>query len=311
MDTQLPTPERLQQSVIAVPPLARDAKLRVASRPNQAMIRHLEEGGINILLYGGNAVFYHIRGSEYADVLRLLAESVSADTLVVPSIGPAFGTMMDQVEVLRDFDFPTPMVLPARDIADQAGIARGVRFAAERLGKPVVLYLKFDEWLSPELVRQLESDGLISWIKYAVVRDDPAEDRYLRAILDVFPKQRVISGIGEQPAIVHMRSFGVCGFTSGCVCVAPRRSMQMLRAILQGDDETAERLRARFGGLEYLRNAINPIRVLHRAVDLAGIAETGPMLPLLGELSREEEERTAETAVELLKWETELAAQTA
>lgn len=311
MDTQLPTPARLQQSVIAVPPLARDSQLRVAAAPNQAMIRHLEEGGINILLYGGNAVFYHIRGSEYADVLQLLVESAAASTLVVPSIGPAFGTMMDQVEVLRDFDFPTPMVLPARDIADQAGIARGVRLAAEKLGKPVVLYLKFNHWLSPALVQRLESDGVISWIKYAVVRDDPSEDDYLRSILDVFPQQRVISGIGEQPAIVHMRSFGVCGFTSGCVCVAPRRSMQMLRAIAAGDDEKADRLRSRFGTLEYLRNAINPIRVLHRAVSAAGIAETGPMLPLLGELSQEEEERTAEAARDLLKWENELAAQTA
>ena len=33
--------------------------------------------------------------------------------------------------------------------------------------------------------------------------------------------------------------------------------------------------------LEDLRNAHSPILVLHHAVELAGIAQTGPVLPLL------------------------------
>ena len=31
---------------------------------------------------------------------------------------------MDQVDVLRDFNFPTVTLLPSRDVVDQAGIAR-------------------------------------------------------------------------------------------------------------------------------------------------------------------------------------------
>jgi dihydrodipicolinate synthase/N-acetylneuraminate lyase len=61
--------------------------------------------------------------------------------------------------------------------------------------------------------------------------------------------------------------------------------MQMMRAIHAGDFEQAEAIRTWFQPLEDLRNEINPIRVLHHAVDAAGIAKTGPMLPMLSDLS--------------------------
>lgn len=276
--------KQLRQSVIAVPPLARDAALQVCPQQNEKIIRFLEAGGVRSLLYGGNAVFYHIRLSEYANVLSMLADTAGEETVVVPSIGPAHGVAMDQAEVLRDFKFPTVMLLPSRDVVDQRGIAASVRQLAGRLEKPIVLYLKFDRWLEPELVQSLENDGVISWIKYAVVRDDPAEDTYLRELLDVFPANRVVSGIGEQPAIVHLRDFGVSAFTSGCVCVAPEQSMRMMRAIHAGDYDEAESIRLWFQPLEDLRNDISPIRVLHHAVEQAGIAKTGPLLPMLSDL---------------------------
>lgn len=277
--------KQLRQSVIAVPPLARDASLKVCPQQNEKIIRFLEAGGVRSLLYGGNAVFYHIRLSEYAKVLSMLADAAGDETVIVPSIGPAFGLAMDQAEVLRDFSFPTVMLLPSRDVVDQRGIATAIRMLANRLDTPIVLYLKFDRWLEPELIQSLENDGVISWIKYAVVRENPSQDNYLRELLDVFPANRVVSGIGEQPAIVHLRDFGVSAFTSGCVCVAPERSMQMMRAIHASDYEQAEAIRGWFQPLEDLRNEINPIRVLHHAVELAGVAKTGPMLPMLSDLA--------------------------
>jgi len=288
------SPDQLRESVIAVPPLARDAALQIAPEENAKIIRFLAAGGVRSLLYGGNAVFYHVRMSEYADLLRMLADAAGDETVVVPSIGPAFGMAADQVDVLKDFDFPTVMLLPSRDVVDQAGLASGVRRLADQLGKPLVLYLKFDRWLDPEWIRSLEADGAISWIKYAVVRDDPAQDDYLREALDVFPQQRVVSGIGEQPAIVHLRDFGVTGFTSGCVCVAPDKSMEMMHAIHAGDFETAEAIRRWFCPLEDLRNEINPIRVLHHAVAEAGIAKVGPIPPMLSDLSNESVARIRE-----------------
>ena len=300
MNTATITPETLSNSVIAVPPLARDADLNVCATENAKIIQHLEAGGIRTLLYGGNAVFYHIALAEYAATLAMLQEQAGANTTVVPSVGPAYGTSMDQASVLRDFDFPTVMVLPARDIATPKGCATGIRKFAEAYGKPIVLYIKFEGYLEPEDAQALVDDGVVNWIKYAIVRDDPTQDDYLSKLIDCVDPQIIVSGIGEQPAITHVNGFGVNSFTSGCVCVAPSLSMEMLAALKAGDLQTAERIRQTFEPLEDLRNSINPIRVLHTAVAEAGIAETGPILPLLHGMCDDGTAKITTAAKELL-----------
>lgn len=299
MDTQSITPARLAESVIAVPPLARNASHSIDTEQNRRLVQYIEQGGVSTLLYGGNAIFYHIRLSEYSRILQMLTDVVADSTLVVPAVGPAFGTMMDQAEILQDFEFPTVMLLPQTEVTDSAGIASGVRKFAEAFGKPVVLYLKHDQWLPAETVGKMFRSGILSWIKYAVVKEDPSQDDYLREVLAEVPGEIVVSGIGEQPAIIHMRDFQVGSFTSGCVCVNPSRSMKMLRAIQSGQFDDAEEIRASFEGLEDLRNGVNPIRVLHRAVELAEIAETGPITPMLGELSAAEVASIANAALNL------------
>ncbi len=294
------TPEVLANSVIAVPPLARDADLKVCPIENAKIMRHLEAGGVRTLLYGGNAMFYHIGLGEYAETLAMLQEHAGGDTTVVPSVGPAYGTSMDQAAILRDFDFPTAMVLPARDIATPAGCATGIRKLAEAYGKPIVLYIKFEGYLEPEDAKSLVEDGVVNWIKYAIVREDPGQDDYLSELVDCVDRSIIVSGIGEQPAITHINRFGVQSFTSGCVCVAPGLSMKMLQALKAGNLEGAESIRQTFKPLEDLRNNINPIRVLHSAVAETGIAETGPILPLLDEVNDSDRLKIAAVARELL-----------
>ena len=294
------TPEVLANSVIAVPPLARDADLKVCPIENAKIMRHLEAGGVRTLLYGGNAMFYHIGLGEYAETLAMLQEHAGGDTTVVPSVGPAYGPSMDQAAILRDFDFPTAMVLPARDIATPAGCATGIRKLAESYGKPIVLYIKFEGYLEPEDAKSLVEDGIVNWIKYAIVREDPGQDDYLSKLVDCVDRSIIVSGIGEQPAITHINRFGVQSFTSGCVCVAPGLSMKMLQALKAGNLEGAESIRQTFKPLEDLRNNINPIRVLHSAVAEAGIAETGPILPLLDEVNDSDRLKIATVARELL-----------
>ena len=76
--------------------------------------------------------------------------------------------------------------------------------------------------------------------------------------------------------------------------------MAMLRAIRAKDFVKAEAIRVSFGPLEDLRNAIQPIRVLHHAVAAAGIAATGPMQPLLGELSESQQASILKAVQELI-----------
>jgi dihydrodipicolinate synthase/N-acetylneuraminate lyase len=278
------TPAVLSRSVIAVPPLARNQDLSISRDQNAKIIRHLEAGGVTTLLYGGNAVLYHVAPSEYAPLLEMLTELAGDQTLVIPSVGPSFGLMMDQAQILKEFNFPTAMILPQREVCTPRGVASAVRHFVERLERPAVLYIKHDGFIDVPLVKQLMDDRLLSWIKYAIVRDKPSEDTYLRSLADAVGPERIVSGIGEQPAPDHLRGFGLSGFTSGCVCIAPRLSMEMLDALKSGDLPRVEEIRQIFQPLEDLRNAINPIRVLHTAIRLAGIADTGPLAPLLSDI---------------------------
>lgn len=294
------TPERLTASVLAVPPLARNADFSLNDAENAKLIRHIEAGGIRTLLYGGNANFYHIALAEYDRVLNMLANTAGEDTLVIPSAGPAYGFSIDQAKILRGHQFPTVMILPQVGITTSAGVASGVARFVDAAGIPALLYIKHDGYIEPQDVKRLADDGLIFGIKYATVRADTANDEYLRRLVDLVDRRIIISGIGEQPAIVHLRDVGLGGFTSGCVCIAPRLSLEMLKAIRAKNWARAERIRATFRPLEDIRNAINPIRVLHEAVRLAGIADTGPLQPLLTNLDERHHANLRETARQLL-----------
>ena len=297
------TPETLAGSVISVPPLARNADFSLNRDENEKLIRHLEGGGVSTLLYGGNAILYHVALSEYAELLQMMTDLAGDNTLMIPSVGPAYGTMMDQAAILREFNFPTSMILPTRDVVTSSGVASAVRHFVEKTSKPAVLYIKNDGFIEVAAVKKLMDDGLLSWIKYAVVREDTSNDPYLRELADAVGTERIVSGIGEQPAIVHLRDFGLNCFTSGCVCVAPGKSMEMLRSIRTGDFEVAEQIRSTFKPLENLRNSINPIRVLHTAVALSGIANTGPIIPLMSELDDSNKPAIQAVAAQLLEVE--------
>ncbi|MDA0659922.1 MAG: dihydrodipicolinate synthase family protein [Planctomycetota bacterium] len=293
------TPDVLARSVIAVPPVARHADLRWNIDANHRIIQHLESGGVTTLLYGGNAALAHVSLQEYPALLTMLADAAGPDTVVVPSIGPSFGQSMDQVEIVRDYPFPTVMLLPSRDAITPVGLASGIQRIVDQLGKPIVLYLKDEGVVDVVTIQKLVNDGLISWIKYAIVRRDTANDRFLQWIIQAVGPASVVSGMGEQPTIVHLRDFGLAGFTSGCVCVAPKLSQRMLTALRARDYTTAEKLREQFAPLETLRDTINPVRVLHAAVRLAGIAETGPIVPFWSGVTESDDAVICGAAIEL------------
>lgn len=300
MQTTPITPEQFQRSVLAVPPLARDGAEKICAAQNERIIRHLENGGVSMLLYGGNANLYHVRLTEYASLLEILERVSGAQTAVVPSVGPSYGLMMDQADLLKSTRFPTVMVLPTKAVMTEPGLMTGFRKFVEVIGRPAVLYIKEEGYISPEGAAELVRDGLVSFIKYAIVRKDPADDPYLERLVTMVDPKLICSGIGEQPALIHMTKFRLNGYTSGCVCVNPALSQQMLAAIVAKDYEKAETIRRIFLPLEDLRNEINPIRVLHEAVALAGIAETGRHLPLLSGVTESAADRIRTAAKELL-----------
>jgi dihydrodipicolinate synthase/N-acetylneuraminate lyase len=290
----------LARSVIAVPPFARLPDLTPNTAANLALIRHLEAGGVSTLMYGGNANFYHVGLYEYAAILDFLEQAVASDTWLIPAAGPDFGKLLDQARVLKTRAFPTAMVLPQTFPATPDGSERAIHLFAEAFGRRVIIYLKAENFLTPSHVARLVDAGVVTGIKYAVVRADPTQDAFLHELLDRVDRALVISGIGERPAPAHLRHFGLAGFTSGSVCIGPRGSTRLLRALKDGDWKSAESLRAVYLPLEDLRDALSPIRVLHEAVTLAGIADMGPLLPQLSNLGAEHHAAVRSAAQALL-----------
>ena len=290
----------IRRSVISVPPLCRDERLAPDVGEMKRLADHLASGDVTTLMYGGNAVFYHAGVSEYGALLDAIEESAPDDAWVIPSIGPDYGKMMDQVQILRGRDFPAAMVLPTLFPITEDGVVEGISRVAERLGKPVIAYVKNEGYLRPETAAKLLRDGVAAAVKYAIVRDDPSQDPFLDTLLQaVGSTERIISGIGERPVIDHW-AMGLRAFTSGSVCIAPHLSTAIKHALEAGDTATAATLRRHFLPLEDLRDALSPIRVLHEAVDQAGIARTGPMLPLLTRLPEAEAGRVRDAAGTLL-----------
>jgi len=300
MKTTPVTPADLAASVLAVPPLARRADLTLSPEANRKLVAHLQDGGVRTLMYGGNANFYHMPLSEYAATLDFLAEAAGADTWVIPSAGADYGKLMDEAAILRGRGFPTAMALPFGHPSNDSGVATALRRFADRLGNPVIAYVKSLGYIEPATLGKLVKEGAVCAIKYAVVRDDPSKDAYLDELVKQVDREIIISGIGERPAIVHLRDFGLKSFTSGSVCVAPRGSMRILALLKAKRYDEAAKLREAYIPLEDQRDAKGPIRVLHDAVTLAGIADMGPMLPMISNLEAAERSLVQTAAAALL-----------
>jgi dihydrodipicolinate synthase/N-acetylneuraminate lyase len=198
------------------------------------------------------------------------------------------------------------MVLPCGDPRDPSGISQGLREFADVSGTRILAYVKEESNLGNDTGRGLDvlgglvDDGVCIGVKYAVVRQNPKVDPYLKALLRRVDPNKVISGIGERPAIVHLRDWGLTGFTTGSGCLAPSQSAAILPACQRGDYAEADQLRERFLALEDIRDKWGPARVLHHAVELAGIARTGAIPPFVSPLSVEQQKAIQPIAQQLV-----------
>jgi dihydrodipicolinate synthase/N-acetylneuraminate lyase len=311
MKTAPLTPDDLR-GVFAVPPLPRRASggRAIDFAESDRLVRHMAAGGLTRFLYGGNAFLYHATLAEYEELLGWMA-GFADDQWAIPSVGPSFGRAMDQAALLRRHRFPAAMALPCADPRDAAGLEAGLREIAEAAGAGLILYLKdegnfgADRDAGLDAVARLVDAGICVGVKYAVIRPDPTQDAYLDGLLRRVDRRFVISGIGERPAPAHLKQFRLPGFTTGSGCLAPGLSNELFRACGTGDWAAAEALRSRFMPLEDKRDAWGPARVLHAAIDLAGVASTGPIPPFVSALGEAQRSELAPVARALLATEIE------
>jgi dihydrodipicolinate synthase/N-acetylneuraminate lyase len=302
------SPEDFCAGVFSVPPLARqpDASRTLDFEQNNLVVRHILAGGVTRLLYGGNAFLYHLTLKEFEQMLDWLAD-LPGDGWAIPSVGPSYGRAMDQAALLHRYEFPCVMVLPCGDPRDAAGLERGYREISVAANKHLIIYLKEENNLGPDrevgldAVARLVADGTCIGIKYAVVREQPEQDAYLEALLKRVDRKLVISGIGERPAIVHLRDWKLPGFTTGSGCIAPALTQKIFDDCRAGEFERAEELRTEFIPLEDLRDLWGPARVLHAATELAGIARMGDIPPYVSPLTSEQQKMLAPVVKRLIE----------
>jgi 4-hydroxy-tetrahydrodipicolinate synthase len=277
MKTTPVTPADLRGSVISVPPLARNADNSLNLAENRKLLDHLRAGQVTTFMYGGNANFYNLGVAELGRTLDALTPLLHDKDWLIPSVGADYGKAAEQIDLLRERAFPTAMVLPLRFPATPKGVASGIGKLAARYGKPVIAYVKDEGYIDNSELAALVKDGAVCAVKYAIVRTDPKVDAVLADLVQRVDANVLISGIGERPVIDHFRSFGLRAFTSGSTCVAPALSNRIREALHANDDAAARAVRELFIPLEDARDAHSPIRILHTAIRLAGIADTGPI----------------------------------
>lgn len=289
MKTDKPTLADISRSVMSVPPLAATADLSIDTAQNHKIIRHIEAGGVRTLLYAGNANVYNLDIARYEAMLDVIESGAGADSWVIPGIGPDFGKALDQARLLAKRKFPAALTLPTNAGVSPSGVEKGMKIVADTMGKPLLLYVKAENYITPAQIGKLVESGHVFGIKYAIERKDPQQDAYLAELVKTIDPKRIVSGMGERPAVAHLQHFGVGGFTSGLVCIAPAAALSILKLAQAGEFEKAARVASAFKPLEDIRERMGFIRVLHALVRIAGVGDTGPIMPLLGPLDAAEE----------------------
>ena len=287
-------------SVVAVPPIALNTDYSVNASANEAIIKHIEGGGVDILLYGGNANLYHFGLDDYRAAMEAIKAAAAQTTHLITSIGPDFGKASAQVPIARDLGFKNVMVLPTNFPADPAGVANGVRKLADAFGSGLILYLKRESYADPDELAKLIAEGAVSFVKYAVEKLDASKDTYLDAVLSAVGTDHLASGMGETPIHDHLGQRKLTTYTSGAVCIAPMAASELLTLYKTGRAAEALELSQPFLEFEKVRIDLGGLQVLHDGLRLSGIADTGPLMPMVSNLPVEKL-KPVQAAVDALK----------
>ncbi|GAA3067453.1 dihydrodipicolinate synthase family protein [Rhizobium viscosum] len=293
-------PTDYASSVVAVPPIALNADYSVNTGANEAIIKHIEAGGVNILLYGGNANLYHFGLDDYRAAMEAIKASAAPTTHLITSVGNDFGKAMAQVPIVRDLGFRNVMVLPTNFPADPAGVAHGVRKLAAAFGSGLILYLKRENYVEPDELAKLIAEKAVRFVKYAVEKPDAADDPYLDAVLSAIGAEHVASGMGETPIHDHLAKRKLTTYTSGAVCIAPAAASELLALYKADRAAEAFELSMPFLHFEKVRLTLGGLQVLHDGLRLSGVADTGPLMPMVSNLPADRLAPVRE-AVEALK----------
>lgn len=278
--------------VVAIPVTPFDAGGGVERTAYRVLLRRLLDAGVRTVTPNGNTgEFYALEPAERRLVVELtMAEAAQdPDTQVIVGVGHDVPTATAAARHAREAGAQMVMVhQPIHPYVSPDGWVdyhRAIAEAVPELG--VVPYIR-NALLDGEVIGRLgELCPNVIGVKYAV----PDAARFAAVARDAgLDRFTWVAGLAELYAPSYW-AVGATGFTSGLVNVAPRVSLEMLRALRDGDYVAAMKVWERIREFEELRaerQSANNVSVVKEALAVQGLCrrDVRPPSRLLEEETR-------------------------
>ncbi|MFF3562892.1 dihydrodipicolinate synthase family protein [Streptomyces sp. NPDC002574] len=258
--------------VVAIPVTPYDADGGVARGTYRALLRRLLDHGVRTVTPNGNTgEFYALDPAERRLVVELTMAEADPGTQVVAGVGLDLPTAVAAARHARDAGAGAVMVhQPVHPYVSPEGWVdyhRAIADSVPELG--VVPYVRDAALEGGPIGRLGELCPNVIGVKYAV--PDPA--RFAAVARDAgLDRFTWVTGLAELYAPAHW-AVGATGFTSGLVNVAPRVSLEMLRALRDGDFAAAMKVWEQVREFEDLRaegRSANNVSVVKEALAAQG-----------------------------------------
>ncbi|ONF74840.1 dihydrodipicolinate synthase family protein [Amycolatopsis keratiniphila] len=265
--------KRRLSGVVAIPVTPFDADGAVDSETYGRLVDRVISAGIDVVTPNGNTgEFYALDGAETRHCLEVTVKATTGRASVVAGVGHDVRTAIGSARHARDAGADLVMIhQPVHPYVSAEGWVeyhRAIAAAVPELG--VVLYVRDARIEGEQLARLADVAENVIGVKYAV--PDPV--RFASVARDAgIDRFAWIAGLAELSAPGYF-AVGATGFTSGLVNVAPSLSLEMFRALRDGDFAGAMTIWERIRPFEELRAAdgnANNVSVVKEALAQLGL----------------------------------------
>ncbi|UFJ43104.1 dihydrodipicolinate synthase family protein [Brevibacillus humidisoli] len=218
-------------------------------------IRFLLDHGIQSIVPCGNTgEFYSLTIEEAKEEIKRVVEIVNGRALVIAGIGYALPIAIELGQYAQQAGADAVMIhQPIHPYVTDRGAGSYFKKIIETLDIPSILYFK-DHNLSDNVLKELAPLEKLIAVKYAI-NDLP---RFAKTVREIPDEHQItwICGTAEKwaPFFYHA---GARGFTSGLVNVYPEKSLRMLEALHNGDQEQVWKIWEDILAFENLRAKYN------------------------------------------------------
>jgi dihydrodipicolinate synthase/N-acetylneuraminate lyase len=274
--------------VLVANPMAFDEKRELDLDRYAEHIRWLAESGCDGITPNGSLGEYQtLRAEERARVVQTAIEAAPEGFVVIPAVG-AYGSReaVRWAEQAADVGAPAVMALPPNSYrSDERSLFEHYR-ALAAVGLPVVAYnnpidTKVD--LTPERLARLHGEGLI-----VAVKEFAGDPRRAYVVSELAPELDIL--IGSDDTVLEVALAGAVGWISGFTSAFPRSCVELYRASISGDLETAIPLYRSLHALLRWDSKTEFVQAIKLSMDIVGRdggACRPPRVPLSPEHERE------------------------